>query len=933
MWTVSFVLALLAVLGIFAAYYFGRFRLRSTLGNLETLNNLQRQFIASSRNPSEVGLLLIQHVEKLLPIDGYEICLQDEGEWVAILRKYPSKLIETEVPCASPIVVSYLVTSSRSLHIADIHTVAPELAEYMHLTDKTTASLLAMPITTTGELKGLVSIYALGSPRYTEQHIRIFETFADAAAIALGQAANNAAQDSALARLSALSVLNRRFFSTVALDELLELTVNDISRSFGYDCVLIFLSGESRMWLSTGVGGYTVRLLANDYYLDLEPESFMLQSLDSGELRVRDLAGVEAEQYSLGFASEAVIPLTVGELAIGTVVALSHKTNVFDLQEQITLQAIGENLSLAFRNAILYVAESSRRQLADTLRDINATVIRERELKQVLRSVVNGFCRVLSVDAASIFLLSADEQHFELAVTTEEALRRLYDSEYPLRHFTYSGRSDLEDAITYIYKEVLNLDVASRILIPLVDNTRQIGFLVANRPVSDVGLATDDTIAQAFAAQAAVAIRNAQLYEAQQAEAWVTTGLLQLAEAVNAQLHSLDALQMVAYMTAMLSNTRMCVLLRSGETDDRFDIVAAHGPDETTDALVGLSLFAENHSYFQLVSLAERPLGAGVDHDLPLPEVFRQVLEIQNIIGFPLWSLSEPIGLLIVDDPFEGNTPAQRWLRLVTGIAHQAATLLETANLQESDATRRRLEHELSIAHAIQVGFIPDDFDPIPGWDVAATWRAAQQVGGDFYDFIKLADGRWGLVIADVTGKGVPAALFMAMCRSIIRAAAINRTSAKETLERFNDLLLNDSRSDMFLTAFYAIWDPETGHLEYSSAGHNPALFYQSESEEVIELTSPGIAAGIIRDVDLLKNSLHLEIGDVLVLYTDGITEAMRLDNTEWGREALKKALQDENRGSADNILSAILARVERFTSGAPQADDMTLLVLKRVRK
>jgi sigma-B regulation protein RsbU (phosphoserine phosphatase) len=249
--------------------------------------------------------------------------------------------------------------------------------------------------------------------------------------------------------------------------------------------------------------------------------------------------------------------------------------------------------------------------------------------------------------------------------------------------------------------------------------------------------------------------------------------------------------------------------------------------------------------------------------------------------------------------------------------------------LQKSVAERERLEQELDVARSIQASFIPLSPPQSPGWDIATYWRAARQVGGDFYDFIPLRAGQWGLAIADVADKGIPAALFMAMCRTLLRASAINRISPSATLQRLNELLFNDSRSDLFVTAFYAVWNPETGEVTYASAGHNPPLLLRADGS-LTELHSKGIALSVVPDARIAEHKLMMQPGDTLVAYTDGVTEAMQADYTEWSMERFKESVIQHHGASAQDMMHSILTAIDSFVAGAPQSDDLTLWILKR---
>jgi sigma-B regulation protein RsbU (phosphoserine phosphatase) len=186
------------------------------------------------------------------------------------------------------------------------------------------------------------------------------------------------------------------------------------------------------------------------------------------------------------------------------------------------------------------------------------------------------------------------------------------------------------------------------------------------------------------------------------------------------------------------------------------------------------------------------------------------------------------------------------------------------------------------------------------------------------------------MVIADVADKGMPAALFMAMCRTLVRAAAISRTSPAETLTRVNQLLFNDSHSDLFVTALYAVWNPTTGEIVYANAGHNPPLLVSGKQSKVSKLDGHGIALGVMHEIRLDEYRVMLKPGDILVAYTDGITEAMTDANEEWGIERFIKVVKKAAKTSAKELLDRVLAALDAFVGYAAQSDDVTVWVLKR---
>jgi sigma-B regulation protein RsbU (phosphoserine phosphatase) len=251
----------------------------------------------------------------------------------------------------------------------------------------------------------------------------------------------------------------------------------------------------------------------------------------------------------------------------------------------------------------------------------------------------------------------------------------------------------------------------------------------------------------------------------------------------------------------------------------------------------------------------------------------------------------------------------------------------------EGEVNRLALKRELAIGHEMQLSLLPHRMPKFNGWQFGTYYESAWQVGGDFYDFIRLADEpqKIGLVIADVTGKGVPAALIMAVARTLIRAETGRGHSAASVLQRVNALIINDNRSPLFLSALYAVLDMETGVLQYASGGHNAPLCLRRVSGEVEELPAQGYLLGAFGGVSFKEEETVLAVGDALVLYTDGISEARDGEGRFFGEERLKEAVAAAGDCSAEEIVQALVTAVDRFTGSVDQGDDLTLLVVKRV--
>jgi len=299
------------------------------------------------------------------------------------------------------------------------------------------------------------------------------------------------------------------------------------------------------------------------------------------------------------------------------------------------------------------------------------------------------------------------------------------------------------------------------------------------------------------------------------------------------------------------------------------------------------------------------------------------------LIAVPISIKNDIFGMMLVEEAEKGHRFRARRIEIIHGIAQQAALAIQNDLLQQEMVVRERLETEVQLARQIQQTFIPQSLPTLDAWQFAARWRTARQVGGDFYDVIELPNNKLGLFIADVADKGMPAALFMALTRTLLRAAAIERNSPVDVLRRVNDQLLPDTRQGMFVTAVYGVLDNESGDFTFVNAGHNPP-FWVKVNGEVEKLTRTAIALGVVEQPKMQERTISLAEGDMLLLYTDGLTEAFSPAGELFGDERLADSL-----GcipcSADEILMAVEERVNEFIDTIPLGDDMTMLAIKRV--
>jgi serine phosphatase RsbU (regulator of sigma subunit)/anti-sigma regulatory factor (Ser/Thr protein kinase) len=310
----------------------------------------------------------------------------------------------------------------------------------------------------------------------------------------------------------------------------------------------------------------------------------------------------------------------------------------------------------------------------------------------------------------------------------------------------------------------------------------------------------------------------------------------------------------------------------------------------------------------------------------------RALREAHISLVVPLVTSGELVGLLSLGPRRSEREYSTDDRRLLQDLATHAAPAVRVAQLvreQEGEAlARQRIEQELHVARLIQQQFLPKELPDLPGWHVAAHYQPAREVGGDFYDFLDLPDGQLGVVIGDVTDKGVPAALVMATTHSVLRAEAAQLVSPGDVLRRANALLIEEMPPHMFVTCLFAVLDPASGRLRFANAGQD--LPYLRTAEGVVELRATGMPLGLLPDMEYEEKEVVLEPGQEVLLHSDGVVEAHDPDREMFGFPRLKRLVGEPVTGG--ELIDRVLGELSRFTGpGWEQEDDITLVALARL--
>ncbi len=322
--------------------------------------------------------------------------------------------------------------------------------------------------------------------------------------------------------------------------------------------------------------------------------------------------------------------------------------------------------------------------------------------------------------------------------------------------------------------------------------------------------------------------------------------------------------------------------------------------------------------------------------DLRVPRYELDFLKIHSALLVPMRFHQKVMGVLAVVNRVDGQPFGQGDQNLLQSLADQASVSVHYAGLRESLDEKQRIDRDLSIARRIQMALLPKEIPKVEGVELAAFNMPALEIGGDYFDFVRVDDNHLGIAIADVSGKGITGAIMMSVCRSILRAHAPRHLSPAEVLRLINQVLSQDVQEDMFVSLLYMVLNTSTRELTVARAGHERPILSSGEKGSFTIIDSPGIGIGI-SDAGTFERVLQevkipLKPGDVVVAYTDGVTEALNPQGDEWGVDNFLDAVRVAAEEGAHSVLNNVRQRLERFVGNQPQYDDMTLLALRVMR-
>jgi phosphoserine phosphatase RsbU/P len=838
-----------------------------------------------------------------------------------------------------------------------------------------TRAELALPLVFNNNILGVLDIQSDQLNVFDPHELPVFQSLADSVAIAIRNA--NVYREEQWRRQVAESLRDVAWLLTAnsSLEKVLSTILSELERNLPCELAAVWLYGDVN---SSSENPDTLSLAAihskDQTNLELakainpQVDYCLTSALSSSQPFIRDPRDpLGSLGITLDFPQDFSMisaPLLAREQVLGVIALANTRSRSYGADSSAMLATFASYAAVAIENTRLFATAQEQAWISTVLLQVAEATQSLTSVEDLISSVVRLTPLLIGIKGSAFFLWNADAEIFELKATHNLSVKReaatLPDFFEPTLIPAFNRLISSKQPVLIINpaEELMispqlasDLGLNALVLNPVQAQSDLLGaFLIAldTIPYTDENLnkADDERLAiiQGITQQTAVALQNIRLLEAKQEEAYVTAVLLQVAQTVVSTNEIHDILESIVQIIPILVGIDSSVIyLWDNDRELFIPTSACCGSDHFDETFFEYfftpgsyplldSVWASGNTI--LCSLNQTEKSAYSWNTILIPDQSASQPMLFNneslLMGFPISVKGERYGVFLASDSSSSRSKRTRRIEILSGIAQQISLALQNDRLKKEMVGRERLEREFQLARQIQRTFLPTQLPNLPGWDIDIRWRTARQVGGDFYDFIDLSDGSIGLVIADVSDKGLAAALYMTVTRTLIRASVRELRSPARILEHVNDLLLYNSQSGLFVTAFYAILNPSSGIITYANAGHNLPLISRRKDRKVICLAQGGIALGALGEIELTDHQEVIEPGDCMLLFTDGATETFSPVGELYGDERLSIAFQNADVVTAKSVLDFIDADLDGFRLDEPVSDDITLMVVKR---
>lgn len=964
LWYLLVVLALAGVAALVLGAVYLRRRasrraLRRRIAELESLREAGRRLVESELDLEALCALIAEQAGQVINNEGFQVGLFSGPVYEILFWRIGGKLRPTPARfdiSESPTLVGWVRDHRRPILINHLtHDIDKLPVRPRQVSEDPVLSAVFLPLISGGQVLGILSAQHPDPYRFSAEDIERLSIIANQAAAAIRNALLYAQAKSRAADLEMVSYIGREVNQLQNLDALFAEVVRLTQERLGFHPINIMgvdpKSGDAVLRASSiaALEPGALRLPSGQGLIGnaLATRQTVLANNVSEDERYISAVGVAAyDVESERTRAEIAIPLLVDREVVGVLDVQSTRVGGFTAREIAVLDALALEVASALRKTQQLALQTELSWVATAQLQVAEAINAARSLEALADAIARLTVLLVGVDECAVLLYDEEMGLYRVAalhgVSAETADRFR-------NHALLTGRWTPLDAM---HLGQIRIDTerpppwhgaaaATPVsLFPIARRDQPLGALVVSRPRAWPGAAPDaqlpDTaqrrrdLLNNIIEQTSQALERFRLVTAQQEEAWVNAALLQVSEAVNSDIDLNRILDTIVRLVPLLVGVRACLILTYDRQTDAFYAGPSYGLSAMGRGLVETTPFDPSEFPAMQVRENDQRSPQSMLYRLRLPAWLQRVFESDMADAVPLYARGVMVGMLLVGPTANGRPIAGRRQSILNGIAQQAATAVMNSQLYRESAERDRLDQEIEVARAIQASLIPQTEPEAPNTDIVSYWRAARQVSGDFFDFFPFDDDRLGIVVADVADKGVPAALFMALSRTIVRSVAFNRIEPAPTLARANTIIYGDTASDLFVTVFYALWHSATRTLTYANGGHNPPLLIRADGSAEL-LTGHGIALGVLQHISFDQQQVELAPGDTLIMYTDGVTEAVNEAYAEFGLRRLQLVAQANHTLPAAGIADAITDALRDHAGPAPPTDDTTFVILKAI--
>jgi serine phosphatase RsbU (regulator of sigma subunit)/putative methionine-R-sulfoxide reductase with GAF domain len=649
--------------------------------------------------------------------------------------------------------------------------------------------------------------------------------------------------------------------------------------------------------------------------------------------------------------SEICLPLKIDGEVLGVLEILSRKPNRFHENDILVLGILSDNVALAVQNAGLFDDLLDQTWASTLMLQVAEAAQRFENTDDLLKAVVRVATILTGVQQCAIFIKGRQADDFILTAHAgfmqdeAAALAMLPFKQDIVKSFRKTWENELPVGISMEKDPAFPQTEQFFAAIPMQAHGEDIGVMLVDdsqRRILDKDGSRGDALL-AVSRQTALALENFRVKEAQENEAYINSILLQVAEMVASSTSLDETIEDIVSVIPLVVGVDTVFIYMLDDARKRL-YLNSNFSSQYRKQMTRLpkSIKHSEHNKVGHILAGSEPCYFD-PQDIPIEDWIQElVIKCKTIsdfqtrtdpllMVFPLHAAGVSYGLLFAFESGSGFEYREKKVEIIEGIARHISLTIQNEKLKKETIDQERIQKEMQLAQDIQRTFLPDQLPESPGWKTIPFWQPAKIVGGDFYDVFRIEKNRIGVVIADVSDKGFPAALYMTVARTLIHAEGKLGADPAVTLQRVNEVMIENSREGLFVTCFYSVIDVESGEMIYTNAGHNQPLMYGRQERKLRWLKKGGMPLGVESSLDLGNESIILNKGDQVLFYTDGLVDTQNEFGELFGDKRLFSVMETLKGKSAQVLVDGLESRILDFRGNILPSDDLTMLAIERL--